>query len=206
MSTPDSPSAAPSNHYAQDMDAVLDAAREVLRLEKESWMDPQSLHAATLAARSRLVEAVRQASLSFSAAPSNPEPSKEASEVVLAISNIEGEGTEEEMLEAWAREIDHGFAALRAELRECRHKADQYDSVVQAVHASDGGRYRADTIGSLLNRIRATDALREALQELRDHQNGPPLPSYEAGWQRAMQLADAALSAARSGSNGGGQP
>jgi hypothetical protein len=37
--------------------------------------------------------------------------------------------------------------------------------------------------------------LATALQMLRDHQNGPPLPSYEAGWTKAMELTDAALAA-----------
>jgi hypothetical protein len=39
----------------------------------------------------------------------------------------------------------------------------------------------------------AAPDLLEALQMLRDHQNGPPLPSYEAGWTKAMALTDAAI-------------
>ena len=35
--------------------------------------------------------------------------------------------------------------------------------------------------------------LREALTALYDHQNGPPLPSYEQGWRDAMDLARWAL-------------
>ena len=35
--------------------------------------------------------------------------------------------------------------------------------------------------------------LHEALEELVAHQNGCPLPSYEDGWNRAMELAEAAL-------------
>jgi len=33
------------------------------------------------------------------------------------------------------------------------------------------------------------ERLRDALELLVDHQNGCPLPSYEAGWTRAMKLA-----------------
>ncbi len=39
-------------------------------------------------------------------------------------------------------------------------------------------------------------ALVEALQLLRDHQNGCPLPKYQKGWDDAMAKADAALAAA----------
>jgi hypothetical protein len=35
--------------------------------------------------------------------------------------------------------------------------------------------------------------LHEALEMLRDHQNGPPLPKYEEGWTKAMEMADEAL-------------
>ena len=38
-------------------------------------------------------------------------------------------------------------------------------------------------------------ALREALEELYTYQNGCPLPSYERGWNNAMQLAQQALAA-----------
>jgi hypothetical protein len=37
------------------------------------------------------------------------------------------------------------------------------------------------------------DRMRVALEMLRDHQNGCPLPKYEAGWNEAMRLTEAAL-------------
>jgi hypothetical protein len=37
------------------------------------------------------------------------------------------------------------------------------------------------------------DGLREALQELVDWQNGPPLVTYTDGWNKAMEKARAAL-------------
>ena len=37
------------------------------------------------------------------------------------------------------------------------------------------------------------DRLKEALSLLYDHQNGCPLPSYEYGWTRAMEMAELAL-------------
>ena len=40
-----------------------------------------------------------------------------------------------------------------------------------------------------------TEALLEALEELYTYQNGCPLPSYERGWNNAMQLAQQALAA-----------
>ncbi len=37
------------------------------------------------------------------------------------------------------------------------------------------------------------DRLKEALSLLYDHQNGCPLPSYEYGWTKAMEMAELAL-------------
>ncbi len=38
-----------------------------------------------------------------------------------------------------------------------RHKAEQYDDVVRAVRAADGGRYRADVISAILARAGAQE-------------------------------------------------
>lgn len=42
------------------------------------------------------------------------------------------------------------------------------------------------------------EQLAQALEELRDYQNGCPLPSYEDGWGNAMKLTEEALAAYRS--------
>jgi hypothetical protein len=39
----------------------------------------------------------------------------------------------------------------------------------------------------------------DAIQMLRDYQNGCPLPSYEKGWNEAMAMTDAALAKAKEG-------
>jgi hypothetical protein len=72
-------------------------------------------------------------------------------------------------------------------VQEWRHKADQYDSVVEALRVADGGRYRADTLDAVICRLRRTyDAMEEAsrciqdenprhaLQVLRDAMHGAP--------------------------------
>jgi hypothetical protein len=41
--------------------------------------------------------------------------------------------------------------------------------------------------------IKEIERLREALQELVDWQNGPPLVTYTDGWNKAMEKARAAL-------------
>lgn len=45
--------------------------------------------------------------------------------------------------------------------------------------------------------ISATPDLLEALEMLRDFQNGCPLPKYEKEWNRAMELANAAIKKAK---------
>ena len=55
----------------------------------------------------------------------------------------------------------------------------------------------AKTVEDLLAFARRLEAanveLVNALQELVDHQNGCPLPKYEAGWNKAMDMARTAL-------------
>lgn len=50
------------------------------------------------------------------------------------------------------------IAALEAARVAFEHKASQYDSVVAAVKVADGGRFRNDTIDSLLSRLRKLEA------------------------------------------------
>jgi hypothetical protein len=47
-----------------------------------------------------------------------------------------------------------------------RHKADQYDSVVEALHVADSGRYRADTLDTVLHRLRRAGKVHAVLARL----------------------------------------
>lgn len=54
------------------------------------------------------------------------------------------------LIQAYARaNVEHALAESRAECERLRHKAEQYDSVVERVKPADGGRYRADTISRI---------------------------------------------------------
>ena len=54
----------------------------------------------------------------------------------------------------------------------------------------DEMRGARETIEDAVDKI---ERLREALQELVDWQNGPPLVTYTDGWNKAMEKARAAL-------------
>lgn len=53
--------------------------------------------------------------------------------------------------------------------------------------------YLQDSKTELANLQKQNDVMREALQLLRDNQNGCPLPKYENDWNEAMRLTDIAL-------------
>jgi hypothetical protein len=80
---------------------------------------------------------------------------------------------------------------LRPRLGKAEHKARQYDSVVQALQVTDGGRYRADTIDALVQQLRRLAAVRAILAELvtlhdqrpDDYHTRKPL-----AWQAARNL------------------
>jgi len=55
---------------------------------------------------------------------------------------------------------------LRVENADLQHKADQYDSVVRELNVSDGGKFRADTLATVLRRVRENEALRARVSEL----------------------------------------
>jgi hypothetical protein len=51
-------------------------------------------------------------------------------------------------------------------IQEWRRKADQYDSVVEALRVADGGRYRADTLDAVLHRLRWAGKVHAVLARL----------------------------------------
>jgi hypothetical protein len=67
----------------------------------------------------------------------------------------------------------------QAKMAELSLKARQYDSVVEAVKAADGGRYRADTIAALLGRLRRMSEQESTIKAiLLDYKEGNyPLPT-----------------------------
>lgn len=70
---------------------------------------------------------------------------------------------------------------------------------LKAMHAGvsrdavDPDEYAAALHNAFPALVEWVEAMREALQDLVDHQNGCPLPKYEEGWNRAMHLAALAL-------------
>lgn len=86
------------------------------------------------------------------------------------------------------------------------------EEVAREMHPSSSERDVAkdiDTISPIIHKHIATlerqlreereraDRLAEALEYLRDYQNGPPLPTWTDGWTKAMGMADDALTAHR---------
>lgn len=72
----------------------------------------------------------------------------------------------EDRVVAFARE---NVAPTAEQLAQYRHKAEQYDSIVAAVHPADGGRCRPDTISrikSLASRAERAEAEAEELRTL----------------------------------------
>lgn len=59
---------------------------------------------------------------------------------------------------------------------------------------SDNQAYMLDRRESEIAALRAEiAALKDALEELVSHQNGPPLPTWAEGWQAAMDKAERLL-------------
>lgn len=63
-------------------------------------------------------------------------------------------------------ELEADNARLRRECEGAQHKARQYDDVVGALQVADGGRYRNDTIETVLTRLGECDLLRTLYDEL----------------------------------------
>jgi hypothetical protein len=81
--------------------------------------------------------------------------------------------------EAKAEELRAALEQEQAKMAELSLKARQYDSVVEAVKAADGGRYRADTIAALLGRLRRMSEQESTIKAiLLDYKEGNyPLPT-----------------------------
>lgn len=69
-----------------------------------------------------------------------------------------------EFLAKDALRLHDRLSFAEAEVAALKHKAKQYDDVVAAVQAADGGRYRNDTIEALLHRLKQLEVLRAALE------------------------------------------
>lgn len=55
---------------------------------------------------------------------------------------------------------------IHTALEDSAHKASQYDDVVKALNVADGGKYRNDTIETLLTRLQEAEELADHVERL----------------------------------------
>ena len=121
----------------------------------------------------------------------------------------EQEWTREYVEDLWPQQVERlGFFDIIADAHNAsitveRKRAEQAERVAQVcydLHEALGVKWGDDPYAAIqqLREQLATANLRlaaakEALQMLRDFQNGCPLPSYEKGWNEAMAMSEKVL-------------
>lgn len=139
----------------------------------------------------------------------NPQAEKELAKLRRRVKTLEGEHTVSYMLGSSAandrvRELETEVARLTQWVHElqsgmyincvyCGHRygpADQVPATMQQAlyaHIAECPKH------PLSKALRENNELLEVLEDLVDHQNGCPLPSYEEGWTAAMEKAEKLL-------------